>query len=498
MDALSDATRRAAPSLKRHGRPANLILFFIHSTFETHPKDESSRVIPTLRKTLAMLQVLHADAVFVGCTTSPSSTPDVDPVATVALAHVPSARLLRSVRLPDDGAALDWGQTKWHEKLGLAPESAMSAWMLLLRAPSAPAPAAAALLAGLDFAYPSLRKLGAEAGRTNPLHEARLFDADGVVEDGQAVALVVDSSDVAVDVIVAQAARPVGPMLEVTEVRDGTEIARVREVGTPGQAVAAPMTLLDMWGSVDTIDREEVDAARKYLLFGTEVASVADMASLALGGMRRRAQRDGMEGENGKGGNEEGKKSGEDEKLAAPDAVEMLTRKVLGFNAMSGALAVEGDAVSLGARAQFQIRDGEAARKELDAALGRLRLEAGNRSAEGLGLMGALAFVDVERGEALYGKGLPDLDRVMMQERFGVPVATLTSGRQIGPLPAGGLRGEVGRAYALEASAVFVAVYGRVGSEVEMDEDGRVLGSEGVKEEEDELEGEGEGEEKAE
>lgn len=119
--------------------------------FETHPKEEARRVVPVVRKTLVMLLPLTLHTFFVVCTTAPLSTPDTDPVASVALVHIPSSAVPKeeqkrarikndqggvteqmiehavwTVRLPNDGAALEMGLNYWHWRIGLSLQAAAS------------------------------------------------------------------------------------------------------------------------------------------------------------------------------------------------------------------------------------------------------------------------------------------------------------------------------------------------------------------------------------
>lgn len=471
LDAVTEAARDAARPFVQQRITATLATLFVKSTFGTNPKDDVNRVISTLKRSLAMQATLTIDTVFYGCTTGLFSTGDKDPTVTVALAYFPQGTFIRSVRIPGNSSSVDWTQRQWHD---------------LVRLPAAPKPASDSseatpryplhqyiftlfhpdyasnvrdLLDGMDFAYPNVRKVGGEAGKTNALHEAALFDADGVVTEG-ALLLVVASTHVQIDISVAQGARPVGPLLEVLAVKDdGSEVTSVREVGTASLATAAPMTLLDLWVKTDVVSVEDSRLARKYLLFGTEVqGGGANLATLAAEAVAQ-----------------QGKKDAKSNKKDTTDAsqVVMLSRKVVGFNEASGALGVEGGAVRIGSKAQFQIRDEEGARAELTSLFDKLMLESSSKVMDGMSLMGALLFVDTERGAALHGNVTPDLDQEMYKERFPVPLAIITSPGQIGPLPSGGLFGTPGDSFWLSASAVYVSFYGRTGDAVQIDDYGK-------------------------
>lgn len=302
------------------------------------------------------------------------------------------------------------------------------------------------VLSSLDFAFPGVRKLGATAGHANAMDQAYLFSAKGSLKNG-AVGLALSSPHVQVDVTVAQGARGVGPMLEVLEVKNGNEITKVKEVWTATEAEGPPMALLDMWAGTDAITQEDRACARQYLLMGIEVPKVVDLAVSSLSSVK---------------GSGSGARKGIDAEEERRKPVEMVIRKVVGFDEGAKSLAVEGADVRLGSRIQFQIRDEAAAQAELDSLFNRLLLEGSSKAMDGMSLMGAMLIVDSERGENLYGDIAADTDRRMYEERFPVPMAVLTSEQQIGPLPSGGLLGASGNCFLLSASALYVSLYGRV------------------------------------
>lgn len=464
VDAIPEAVRKASSTFVLTKTQVTLAIIFVKSTFESNAKDEMRRVVPTLKKSLAMLGILAPDAIIYGCTTGASFDTEDDPTITVALSHLPAsaATQIRTVRLAEDGFSLDWGQPDWHDAIGLPGGDVKSAdgysvhrLLFLLYHPDF-TPRTRDLLAGLDFAYAGVRKVGAEAGRVNPLHEGYLFDAEGAIAEG-ALLLAVATPDVQVDVSVAQGVRGVGPLLEVIAVRDGTEITSVKETGTPGETIGAPMTLFDFWVKTDVVSLEDSRLAAKYLLFGTEVRDTATAASLAVAAAATRM--DASEGKEGDKNIVPG--------LSNNEPVIMLSRRVVGVNEATRSIGVEGESVRLGSRARFQIRDDEAARAELTRLFDRLQLEASSKAMEGLSLMGALLLVDCERGSALHGNNVPDLDREMYRERFPVPLALMSSLAQIGPLPSGGLLGSAGDSFMLSASALYVSLYGRTGDPIQ-------------------------------
>lgn len=424
---------------------------FVKSAFTDNNGDPLRRVVPAVKKSLAMRRVLAKDTIVYGCTTSHYVSTDNDPTVSVALVHFPQGTSVSKFHIKDEKSVnLDWKQKDWHQFVGVPfpqqedkQQNRAQTNIMLLQHPDFDC--MEDVLSGLDFAYPGIRKLGAAAGKTNPMHKAYLFDAEGALDSG-VLGLVFSSPDVQVDVTVAQGARGVGPLLEVVQVRQGNEITKVKEVNTPGATEAAPMVLLDMWAKTDLITPEDRLFARKYLLFGVEVQKIAELAVSSLN-------------------RDESNDKGAARKKEAEAPIEMVIRKVVGFNEATKSLGVEGGDVRLGSRVQFQIRDEEAARAELTSRFNKLSLEGSSKAMEGMTLMGALLLVDSERGVNLYGNVTPDLDREMYFERFPVPLVVLTSDKQVGPLPTGGLFGEAGNTFALSASALYVSFYGRTSND---------------------------------
>lgn len=394
-----------------------------------------------------MYRVLSRDTKFFGCTTADYPGRE-NPSAVVALVSFPKDTFLQTFYIDPNAFNLDWTQQQWFNIIGTSSTQSPQQTIMLLYHPSFDT--ISDLLSSVDFAYPGVRKFGACAGHAHALDEIYLFNSEGALRSG-AIGLAIASPNFQMDVTVAQGARGVGPLLEVLEVRNGNEITRVKEIGTAAENQGAPMMLMDMWAGTDAISQEDREYARKYLLMGIEVPKVVDLAVSSLSSMTD-------------GGS---KVVDVDEERKQP--VEMVIRKVVGFDQGSKSLAVEGGDIRLGSRVQFQIRDEEAARSELRTLFDRLTLEGSSRMMDGMNLMGAMMIVDSERGESLYGDIAADADRTMYCERFPVPTIMLTSEQQIGPLPAGGLLGTAGSSFLLSASALYLSIYGRVAEAASQD-----------------------------
>lgn len=444
LDALQEALARAANTFSATQRTISIVFVFINSSFESLPASDMRRVAQTVKKTLAMRRLLTPDTKIFGCSSAHYVDPEKDPCASVALAHFPEGSTLSTFHIDDtDDFSIDWKQKQWHDLVGIPPDTQGQLHVFLLHHPEYER--MEDLIAGLDFAYPGVRKFGASAGKTNALHDACLFHGDDHTRRHGVIGIAFCSPDVQIDVMVAQGARGVGPVLEVVEVKDGNEITKVKEVNTPGATMAPPMVLLDMWAKTDNISYDERLQARKYLLLGVEVPKVADLAISSLSTDKSTEQ--------------------------VPESqkpIDMVIRKVVGFNEGTKSIGVDGD-IRLGTRVQFQIRDDEAARAELYSLFNKMSLEGSSKAMEGMSLMGALLLVDVERGANLFGDATPDADRALFVDRFPVPLAVLASDRQIGPLPAGGLLGAAGNTFSLSASALYITFFGRVSSEVKIE-----------------------------
>lgn len=441
LESLQEAIARAATTFTVLNRTVSVAFIFIKSTFETAPGANMRSVIKTVKKTLAIKRLLSPDTQIFGCTSAHFVESDEQSSASVALAHFPVGTTLNTFHIDEQSESkIDWKQDRWYDLVGISPTTDNFMGIFLLQHPDYEQ--TEDLLSGLDFAYPGARKFGASAGKTNVLHEAYLFHTDDHVNQGL-IGLAFSSPDVQVDVMVAQGARGVGPIVEVREVKNGNEITVVKEVNTATTTTAAPMTLLDMWSKTDQISYEDGVLAKKYLLFGVEVQKVVDLAVSSL-------------------------QDDYKEKVAkeSQQPIDMVIRKVVGFNEATKSLGIETKDVRLGSRAQFQIRDKQAAQAELQTLFNKMSLEASSKAMDGMSLMGAVLLVDLERGVNLFGDVMPDSDRALFFERFPVGLVMLSSNRQLGPLPSGGLFGEAGNTFSLSASALYISFYGRTGKAI--------------------------------
>lgn len=444
---VMEAVSAAAGTLSRRGVDASIAIVFVHSCTEGNARNEMRRVVDGVRRALASRRVLSASTHVFGCTSGQFSGSQSDAAISVALVHLPDEVTVHVFRIREDSPLdIDAPPRAWHQLVGLH-ETKEETQLVLLQHPDYER--MLDLVAGLDFALPNSPKVGAVAARAQPLHTAYIFDDNGA-HDGGVVGLAVSGTAIKLNVMLAQGARGVGPMMEVTEVRNGTEITKAREIGTPTETEGGPMTLFDMWHGTEMISDADYQLARKYLLLGIEVDMLADTLV---------AEDDARVD----GGAVKGKKGSV---VSQPD---MVVRRVLGFNDVTRSLAVEGARVRLGSRARFQVRDEQCARDELSVLFDRQRLEGVTHAMNGLTLIGAMVLADTERGQYLFGDMDSDMDRRLFQDRFQVPLCSLACNGQISPLPAPGYQrhfpirgvGVAASTFTHSSAALFLLFYAR-------------------------------------
>ena len=257
----------------------------------------------------------------------------------------------------------------WHTHLDIIPEQQP----LFLLLPDPFTHRTDALIASLDAAYPGLPKLGGLAsGGRNPGEHALVLD-DAVHRSGAVgVALY---GDIAVDAVVAQGARPVGPLLEVTAAEDNLMLELD---GRP-----AAEALDEVFGGLDETEQ-------------------------------RRFRRGPMVG------------------LALPEATaarpgDFLVRDLVGVERDGGRIAVGGP-VRAGQRVRFHLRDPAAAADDLRQQL--LRWKLGH---QGAAPAAAILLTCLGRGAGFFGAA--DHDSTVLREIAGeVPLAGFFCNGELGPV----------------------------------------------------------------
>jgi small ligand-binding sensory domain FIST len=286
-------------------------------------------------------------------------TAAVLPDVRLELFHVDS---LDSDRLIEEPA-------QWHRRLDV--DTSHPAHLVLLADPFSCD--ARGLLSSLDSAYPDSRKVGGLASGASRPGDNALFIDDDVWTEGVAGLLL--NGDIAMDTIVAQGCRPIGPPLFITNA------VRNRILELDGRR---PTELLGvLYDELSTEDRK---------LF---------RHSLFLGMVMNEGRSEYSRGD-------------------------FLVRNLVGVEPESGVITV-GELVQSGQVVQFHLRDADTSAEDLDALLREYK------NSNGATPDGALLFSCLGRGEALYG--MPDHDSRMINDRLGeMPIGGFFCNGEIGPV----------------------------------------------------------------
>jgi small ligand-binding sensory domain FIST len=372
---LQQAVEAIAGQL-RGGGEADLALVFASASYAS----DLPRLLPLLRQKLRArhwLGCLGGGVVGTGADGIPHEL-EQEPGLSVTLLRLPGAQLqpfaIDTANLPD----LDGPAEPWLALLQGSQDTAPAARsMLLLLDPGCPA--INDLISGLDYACPAAVKVGGIAGQHSAAHGSLLFD-DGVRRG--AIGCLIDG-DWALEAVVAQGCRPIGPVLEVEQAQRNV----VLEVSEGGRRRHSPVAALQaILSQLSAEEREQV----KHSLF------------LGVGRSSFRLEGDGE-----------------------AEAPAFLVRNLIGVDPRNGAVAVA-ERMRVGQQVQFQLRDGEASRQELRQLLQRQQA----RSRPPLAL---LLFACLGRGKGLYGQN--DGDVGVAREVFGnVPVAGAFCNGEIGPI----------------------------------------------------------------
>ena len=259
--------------------------------------------------------------------------------------------------------------TRWHECLDV--DMSRPAHFVLLADPFSCD--ARGLLASLDSVYPESQKVGGLAsGATGPGDNA-LFVDDDVRTEGVAGLLL--NGDIAMDTIVAQGCRPIGPPMFITSA------VRNRILELDGRR---PMELL---GELyDELSVEDQKLFRYSLFIGVVMT----------------------------------------EGRSAYSRGDFLVRNLVGVEPETGVITV-GELVESGQVVQFHLRDADTSAEDLDALLREYK------NSNAVTPDGALLFSCVGRGETLYGE--PDYDSRLINTHLGeMPIGGFFCNGEIGPV----------------------------------------------------------------
>ena len=292
------------------------------------------------------------------------------PGLSLTAASLPAVELLpfhlEEGALPDPDAPPE----AWQDMVGTTP--ANQPHFLLLADPfTFPAER---LVQGLDYAFAAAIKVGGLASGAQRTGGNALFFGDRLHRSGAVgVAL---QGNIAVEAIVAQGCRPVGPVMRITR--------------------CAQNMLIEL------DDRPAVEALRTLFHTMSEDDQTLASHSLFLG-----IAMDTLQDE--------------------PDLGDFLVRNLMGMDPRTGALAI-GEVLQEGQQVRFHLRDAATSGEELDGLLARY---AGDRP--GAPDWGSLLFSCLGRGEGLYG--VPNHDSDLFRRYVGrVPLGGFFCNGEIGPV----------------------------------------------------------------
>ncbi|MFO8238601.1 MAG: FIST C-terminal domain-containing protein [Prochlorococcaceae cyanobacterium] len=380
---LETAVTSVARQLRGTG-PAHLALVFVSASYAS----DLPRLLPLLQERIQAEHWLGCLAGGVIGAPPGAAARELEQEAglSVTLLRLPGVRLrpfaIESGPLPD----LDGPADPWLALLGPADQAAdlaASRSMLLLIDPGFAG--INDLISGLDYACPAATKVGGIACPHSASTSSLLFERQ---VRGGAVGCLIDGGW-SLDPVVAQGCRPIGPVFEVEEAQRNVVLrlsCRERQ--------STPLAALQ--GILTDLSAEERELVKHSLFLGVG----RDSFRIEAGGGAGEGDGDGV-------------------------TPTFLVRNLLGVDPRNGAVAVA-ERMRVGQQVQFQLRDGNASRQELELLLRRQR----RRPAEPLA---ALLFACLGRGQGLYGR--PDGDVTVAREVFGaLPVAGAFCNGEIGPV----------------------------------------------------------------
>jgi small ligand-binding sensory domain FIST len=362
--AFDDAIAEAAGALhaELEGAQPDLVVAFV-----------SPHHAAAFRELPKRVQLHFPRALLIGCAAGgvigAGHEVEAAPALSLTCASLPGVTL-KPVHLAPEAMPEEPSGPAWRAALGADPDA--DPQLLVLADPyTCDAPG---MIAGLDRAYPSGRKVGGLASGGRAPGSNALFLGRDVLRAG--AVCVAMTGNLAVDTIVAQGCRPIGKPMLVTRCRDHS----IEELDR-----RPPVEVLREL--FDTLDERDQSLFRHSLFLGLEM------------------------------------NQGQVEYHAG----EHLVRNIVGMDPSTGA-------ISVGARCQpwkvvqFLLRDARTAAEDLAAMLERYRVRAAAPE-----IKGALLFSCLGRGQHLYGRA--DHDTEMFRARLGpVPLGGFFCNGEIGPV----------------------------------------------------------------
>ncbi len=361
---LDVAVQQASGEIDRAlgGRQPNLLLLFASE----HHADDYPEVPQEVRRYFPSARLLGCSG---GGVVGGGREIEHSPALSMTAAVLPDVRIEPFHLDSDESDQLIEEPLRWHRCLDV--DVSRPAHFVLLADPFSCD--VRGLLASLDSVYPESRKVGGLASGASRPGDNALFIDDGVRTEGVAGLLL--NGDIAMDTIVAQGCRPIGPLLFITSA------VRNRILELDGRR---PTELLgELYDELPVADRK---LFRHSLFIGVVMTEGRDVYSRG----------------------------------------DFLVRNLVGVEPETGVITV-GELVKPGQVVQFHLRDADTSAEDLDALLREYK------TSNGATPDGALLFSCLGRGETLYGE--PDHDSRMINTRLGeMPIGGFFCSGEIGPV----------------------------------------------------------------
>ena len=313
------------------------------------------------------------DPLLLGCTAGGVLGTDREfeftPAMSLAAACLPRVEL-HPFRISPEEMEEDHGTGFWIEKVGVNPAQEPIGILI----PEPHSCDCMTLVTGLNAAYPTMPLIGGLASGGAQAGENALFFNDEVIQEG-AVGLFL-TGDVAVQTIVSQGCRPLGRTFIVTKAQEN---ALLELAGVP-----ALEALQQLFQTLSPADRS---LAQRALLLGVVM----------------------------------------DERKEKFGRGDFLIRNIIGIDPGSGVILV-GDRIQVGQTVQFQVRDANTSREDLQHLL-QENAPALTKSPPA----GALLFSCLGRGRDLYGEPNYDI-RTIGASVPACPIAGFFCNGEIGPV----------------------------------------------------------------
>ena len=292
------------------------------------------------------------------------------PGFSLTVAHLPDVELttfhLEGEDLPD----LDAGPEAWQQALQV-PDDEDPRFLLLADPFSFPAQN---FLLGMDYAFSRSVKIGGMASAGQKQGDNALFLGEKVYRSGTIGVSM--RGNIAVDTVVAQGCRPIGPLMTITKSQQ------------------------NLLAELDT--RPPLEVLRECFSSASERDRELMQHSLFLGIVM-------------------------DDLVEIPQHGDFLIRNIIGLDARAGVMAI-GEALREGQRVQFHLRDALTSAEDLSHLLTKYSDESRPSRPEG-----ALLFSCLGRGEYLYGQ--PDHDTGLFADKVGtIPLGGFFCNGEIGPV----------------------------------------------------------------